>query len=503
MDNINFIHAEVNPLHPFVLFPKYKGLQAIAIKKNPKLEPKISNLLDPLLRNKPRHIRDALRDHAKDLFPGLLKPFSDKSTIYKQRKRIAENLRHLADTGVDIAEVWKSFCELWNLPEGMKQPRPWNIFSYRYWFQTLRRLIKKATFIYSAIAKPTDTYVSEEYLRYSLELYHDYTLKLINKEGESGLKYSYWQMRKQHMLASSYKVRSEGIASLALNRGLSAYHLTITPLPEYNMHSSAWRGATPGGTSIKLNRAYRKLRDALKYRGYDVDILKFVEFMKSGTPHFHLLLFCNPIHIDIITSIFRKIFIDEGIVGTDGIVIKYVADDEVSNVINYLMKTLWGGLKFQNELENEIQAIGEFGTSRRFSTTSTLHKFPSLELWNKARKGRASLISLYKDKLRKDVKGKRGAVAKADMALNEAARRRDYADFVREFWNATASDEIIKANKIKSVDTASSTAIPQLRLYNQDNLSIRSNGSNVQVKSGINNGMLFKGQGNLALFNTS
>lgn len=463
MTDFNYIQTRVNPLRQGKLTACYGGLQQATFKTAAHLKPTISNLLKTLTRGKPEHIQQALKEHETALFPALLKPFSDRRRIYQQRKRVADDLRRHVASGVDIAAVWPDFLLLWNLPQDMKQPATKNLVSYRYWLITLRRLTKKATYIYSTLAEKTDRYVPARYLQYSLALRHRYDTNF-ELYGER-LTHTKLQMYSQYCRTSGYKVRSEGIANLAENRGLTPFAITITPRPRYVMHSSAWAGVTPFETSGDMSTTFKQVTDSFRHAGYDVEIIRVVEPQANGTPHLHLLLFCDINLIGTIENTFNEKFINAGICGTGGIYTRTVYD--VPGQIGYMLKTLWGNLKYQIEYQDEIMAWGEFGAHRRFAITSTKYKYPSVKLLDDARRGRASLIKLYKGRLRDDVKNTPGAITEIEEALNNAAKKRDYPRFVRLFWDAIGTDETIKANKPKTVGIADLFTGSQLRIYNQ------------------------------------
>lgn len=468
MNNYNFIQTSVNDSGRLARF--YSPLQRLLFKNKPHLKPTPSNLIKPLMKGHPEHIQQVLDDRRYELLPGLLKPFAEKRSIFKQADRIADDIRKHVNAEVNVERIWEDFCRLWNLGN-LKQPRADKLCTRHNWMIILRRLARRASYLYDAITKPTGQYVSDRYLRYSLSMRP--SRKYITDSGEVWT-YNRARLYKQFCRASCHMVKSRGIGELAVNRGLSPLAVVITPLPKYSMHSSSWQGSTPEQTSAAMMLVFRRFTDKLRHSGVDSEIIRVTEPQKSGTPHIHLLLFVDEQFIDMIQAALQWAFVDgcndkniEAICGADGIDVKRCYDWE--GELKYVTKDQWGGLKSKRDYESEIMAWAENGCHRRFSTVSTMHKYPSNKFWEQARKGRAEVEVYYKERLRDDVKTDASRIEQINMQLNEAAKSNNYADFCRAYWAATGTDEVIERNRPRNLDIAELAGFSQLRVDNRDN----------------------------------
>lgn len=463
MNHNNFIQTFVNGNSRLARY--YSPLQQLLYKGHPHLTPTPAILIKLLMKGYPEHIEQALNDRRYELLPGLLQPFSDKSSVFEQAGRIAADIRKHVNADVNVERIWSDFCMLWNLGN-LKQPRADKLCTRHNWMIILRRLVRRASYLYDAITKPTGQYVSDRYLRYSLSMRP--SRKYITDTGEVWT-YNRARLYKQFCRASSYLVKSRGIGELAVNRGLSPLAVVITPLPKYSMHSGSWQGYTPDQTSADMMLIFRRFTDKLRHSGVDNEIIRVTEPQKSGTPHLHLLLFVEEQRIEMVLAALRWAFVDgcnnedtQPVCGTDGIKIKRCYDWE--GELKYVTKDQWGALKSKRDYESEIMAWAENGCHRRFSTVSTMHKYPSNKFWEQARKGAAEVEIFYKERLRDDVKTDTSTIKLINKQLNEAAKSNNYADFCRAFWAATGTDEVIERNRPRTLDISELAGVSQLRV---------------------------------------
>ncbi len=446
---------------------KYLGLMAVA---KPQYRPTVSNLHRKLSAGFPQHIKHLLSKRKRELFPGLLEPFASKQDIYRKAGQLADEWRLiLSEKGSKrvVGGLWNDFCRIHNLGS-LKMPALNKLGYPGYWHGVLRRKLRKASFIYSLLAEGADQYVPISYLKYALSLRRRGVY--LTRYGE--LTYSQAQAYRQYMRCCQYYARSLGVADLAEKRGLSPYAISITPMPKYQMHGSHWEGETPEQVSSLLTQAYRKFTDSMRHAGIDLDCIRVVEPQESGTPHLHLLLFTND--IAKVMPALKDAFMNKvEVSGSTGIHCQNAYD--VGGEIRYMLKTLWGKLKYDAEYADEIMAWGEEGAHRRFGITSTTHKFPSVEIWELARKGKFQVEhhKICSKHLREDVRINEAKINTTNDRMNAAAKSGDYAAFCLAYWDATASDQQLKQDLLKSLTSSTFSACSQLRLIYQEDYTYR------------------------------
>ncbi|MGV7960374.1 replication endonuclease [Photorhabdus tasmaniensis] len=107
-------------------------------------------------------------------------------------------------------------------------------------------------------------------------------------------------------------IRMRGFEDLANEMGCVGDFYTITaPSKYHSVHSGGgfvknWNGATPKDTQKYLCKVWAKIRAAYSRAGISVFGFRVVEPHHDGTPHWHLLLFILPEHVEEMREIVRK-----------------------------------------------------------------------------------------------------------------------------------------------------------------------------------------------------
>lgn len=428
------------------LHRNFSPLQKSSFRKKPHLIPSLNNLLASLCRQHSDFVKAALHPRREELFPGLLFPFTDKKVIRDQAKKVRDDLERHDKDGVEIDKIWPDFCKFWNLGQ-LKQPKRKEIFLTRKWLRILTSRVDKASFIYDQTVNPTHRYVSDRYLSYHLS--HRPKGAYKDKHGEVWT-YSQAYLRKQFCRTSGQFVRSRDIGELAINRGLTPYLVTITPKPLYNRKGSHWQKHTPDQVSKMLSGAFRKFTDSLRQAGDDIEIIRVIEPQRNGAPHMHFVMFIHSYRQGAIIKYLRDAFIHKSeVCGATGVHVKNSHD--WLGAIKYVMKQLWGESMADPENQDRINAWSKHGCHRRYGHVSTMYKYPSVKLWEHARKGKALIQKLYPERLSERIAGDEYQICLVNYRLAIAAMENDFASFCKIFWEATASSCVV-LNDIKPTD---------------------------------------------------
>ncbi|MGD8163359.1 replication endonuclease [Pantoea sp. FN0307] len=106
-------------------------------------------------------------------------------------------------------------------------------------------------------------------------------------------------------------VRMRGFEDIASETGCVGDFYTITAPSKYHaVHSrggfvSQWNGASPGDTQRYLCKVWSKIRARLSREDMHVFGFRVVEPHHDGTPHWHMLLFMRPEHLERVREIIR------------------------------------------------------------------------------------------------------------------------------------------------------------------------------------------------------
>lgn len=112
-------------------------------------------------------------------------------------------------------------------------------------------------------------------------------------------------------------VRMRGFEDLAKDMGCAGEFYTITAPSAYHaVHSRGgfvkqWNGADPRTTQKYLCKVWARARAALKREEISVFGFRVAEPHHDGTPHWHMLLFMQPCHVERVREILRKYAYEE------------------------------------------------------------------------------------------------------------------------------------------------------------------------------------------------
>lgn len=112
-------------------------------------------------------------------------------------------------------------------------------------------------------------------------------------------------------------VRMRGFEDLAKDMGCAGEFYTITAPSAYHaVHSRGgfvkqWNGSDPRTTQKYLCKVWARARAALKREEISVFGFRVAEPHHDGTPHWHMLLFMQPCHVEQVREILRKYAYEE------------------------------------------------------------------------------------------------------------------------------------------------------------------------------------------------
>ncbi|WP_137165389.1 replication endonuclease [Salinimonas lutimaris] len=112
--------------------------------------------------------------------------------------------------------------------------------------------------------------------------------------------------------------RMSGFEKLSKEAGHKAIFVTITcPSRFHNTYAKSgdpnpkWDGSTPRDAQDYLNNIWRRIRAELDRRSIQQYGFRIAEPQHDGTPHWHMLLFINPIHSDTFKSVIKDYALQE------------------------------------------------------------------------------------------------------------------------------------------------------------------------------------------------
>ena len=105
-------------------------------------------------------------------------------------------------------------------------------------------------------------------------------------------------------------VRMRGFEDYANEQDHAAMFYTITAPSKYHRMAGAglnpkYQGFTPRQTQAYLCKIWQRIRAKLKYQGLNVYGFRVAEPHADATPHWHLLLFMQPAHVEVVTQIMQ------------------------------------------------------------------------------------------------------------------------------------------------------------------------------------------------------
>ncbi|WP_407274544.1 replication endonuclease [Dickeya ananatis] len=159
--------------------------------------------------------------------------------------------------------------------------------------------------------------------------------------------------------------RMRGFEDIAVRDGLAGEFYTLTAPSSYHaMHSDGKRnqrynGSDPRDTQRYLCRVWSRVRAKWKRQGIRVYGFRVAEPHHDETPHWHLLLFMRPEHVELARAIFRDYALreDGGEPGADKVrftakPIDYTKGSATGYIAKYISKNI-DGYALDNETDDE------------------------------------------------------------------------------------------------------------------------------------------------------
>ncbi|QXF35994.1 replication protein A [Photorhabdus akhurstii] len=230
--------------------------------------------------------------------------------------RIYELLAKLTQQAGTTAPYWQQFTKgregatVDQLCAGLLR-----MMSDKWWYARLKRMrdirAEHMAIAVGQVQKSASPYVSRSTLREWLEQKRrnwDF-IKQFDVENEQGDRVPLEDMvlgsvANPAVRRSELMVRMRGFENLADELGYVGEFYTITAPSKYHaVHSvggfvSNWNGASPRDTQKYLCNVWAKIRAAYSRAGISAFGFRVVEPHHDGTPHWHMLLFMRPEHVD-------------------------------------------------------------------------------------------------------------------------------------------------------------------------------------------------------------
>ncbi|CDH06104.1 Replication gene A protein (GpA) (modular protein) [Xenorhabdus bovienii str. oregonense] len=197
------------------------------------------------------------------------------------------------------------------------------VMSDQWWYARLKRLrdirAEHMAMAVGQVQKAASSYVSRQTLhewteqkRRNWEYLQEFELE--NEEGErvSLSDKVLGSIANPAVRRCELMIRMRGFEDLANEMGCVGDFYTITaPSKYHSAHSGGgfvknWNGASPRDTQKYLCGVWAKIRAAYSRAGISVFGFRVVEPHHDGTPHWHLLLFMQPEHVEDMREIVRK-----------------------------------------------------------------------------------------------------------------------------------------------------------------------------------------------------
>jgi len=193
-------------------------------------------------------------------------------------------------------------------------------------------------------------------------------------------------------------VRARGLEELAEECGQIGYFVTLTAPSKYHFNSDKWNCESPRFTQSYLSGQWRKIRSALSYRKIKIQGLRVSEPHKDGTPHWHMLIFIDPEHSDVLKELLNKYAFevdgDEPGANERRLIIEDA--DKQKSAVGYMIKYLSKNIKgehMQGELDLESGLSAEDGATNAAAWASRheLRQFQffglaSVQVWRELRR---------------------------------------------------------------------------------------------------------------------
>lgn len=194
-------------------------------------------------------------------------------------------------------------------------------------------------------------------------------------------------------------VRARGLEEVAEEQGKVGFMVTLTAPSKYHFNSDKWNCESPRFTQSYLSGQWRKIRAALSYRKVKVQGLRVAEPHKDGTPHWHMLIFVSPEHVDLLKALLEKYAFeidgDEEGAAEHRLEIEPVDKTKgsaVGYIIKYLSKNIKGEhMQGQFDFESGLLAKDGAANASAWASRHRLRQFQffgssSVQVWRELRR---------------------------------------------------------------------------------------------------------------------
>jgi hypothetical protein len=365
-----------------------------------------------------------------------------------------------------LEKVWSFFC--FEAGVNAKPPRQITVRAVQ---KVIKKYVKKACFAYDQTNHCFDKdfiYTSKRYVKQykllkGLNIYSKYL-------------FSVSEDKRLNASASQHLTELVGMASLALKDGLKPVNVTFTLDSKY--HSTADESAK------HLLKALLQLNYSARNNKLMLEYARMLEPQKNGMAHLHAIMFTND--VDKLKSLLQKTVAKCTEIGD-------IQCEETENLyasILYLVKDEWAAnikdddedpvKKRKSSDRDRLKVWRKSQSSRCYSKSSNVRKYPPVALYDAFRKGRFNAIdeldavNRLEEKLylteHDHVSGESYVqlsdyskhIDRADAfdsitsQLTSAVRGGDYAEFTRVFTTATNSRKQPVFHKMTGLNTAGS-----------------------------------------------
>ncbi|OCQ52337.1 Bacteriophage replication gene A protein (GPA) [Photorhabdus australis subsp. thailandensis] len=240
----------------------------------------------------------------------------NEQDAYRRLIHVYTRLAKLTQQAGTIAPYWQQFAKGRIKPtEDQLCAGLLRMMSDQWWYIRLKRIrdirAEHIAIAVGQVQKAVSSYVSRQTLHEWIEqkrLNWEF-LQSFDLENEDGERVSLsdkvlGSIANPAVRRCELMIRMRGFEDLANEMGCVGDFYTITaPSKYHSVHSGGgfvknWNGATPKDTQKYLCKVWAKIRAAYSRAGISVFGFRVVEPHHDGTPHWHMLLFMRPEHVD-------------------------------------------------------------------------------------------------------------------------------------------------------------------------------------------------------------
>lgn len=195
-------------------------------------------------------------------------------------------------------------------------------------------------------------------------------------------------------------VRVRGMEELAVELGMDGYFITLTAPSKYHASSKKYKAfgePSPRDTHQYMSKLWQQLRAIWKKRDLSPFGIRVVEPHADGTPHWHLLLWCEAERADLMLALFEAKALEE-----DGdekgaaehrftkVKIDPAKGSAVGYIAKYLCKNIDGAL-MDTDFESGYSAPMGAELVRAWASVNRIRQFqtigqPPVTIWRELRK---------------------------------------------------------------------------------------------------------------------